>query len=245
VAIGIPICEDIWAQDEPSRDRRRNPAGAGTVAYWRGKTSNRLNIAVARVVEAGLPIVISTMVGGQDELGVRRRVIRAQRRPLDSGRSFRRSARADVVHGGASDSLGAASTGATAEVVRGEKADYAAVCSPARLRRQNGLAAWCSGSSGRIDSALWRRWRSMRWERSAALRDAAYRFTRKESLDDAARVAKRWLRYDILPIEPAVLGSEAALKPVFAGHKRDRHRRRTCQAARPRHHPEAISTSSA
>ena len=36
--------------------------------YWRDKTQVRLNIAVARVVESGLPLVYLNMVGGQDEL---------------------------------------------------------------------------------------------------------------------------------------------------------------------------------
>ena len=36
--------------------------------YWRGKTDERLNIAVARVVESGLPLVYLNQVGGQDEL---------------------------------------------------------------------------------------------------------------------------------------------------------------------------------
>ena len=36
--------------------------------YWRGKTEHRLNIAVARVVESGLPLIYLNMLGGQDEL---------------------------------------------------------------------------------------------------------------------------------------------------------------------------------
>ena len=36
--------------------------------YWRDKTDDRLNIAVARVTESGLPLVYLNQVGGQDEL---------------------------------------------------------------------------------------------------------------------------------------------------------------------------------
>ena len=72
VRIGIPICEDIWHPDVVEcivGDRRRNPARAERLALsWRDKTAMRLNIAVARVVESGLPLVYLNMVGGQDEL---------------------------------------------------------------------------------------------------------------------------------------------------------------------------------
>jgi NAD+ synthase len=49
-----------------------------------------------------------------------------------------------------------------------------------------------------------------------------YRFTSQASLDDAAQVARALgVRYDIVPIESAVLGLEQALAPVFAGKPRD------------------------
>ena len=36
--------------------------------YWRDKNDVRLNIAVARVIESGLPLIYVNQVGGQDEL---------------------------------------------------------------------------------------------------------------------------------------------------------------------------------
>src|SRR5215475_8059776 len=49
-----------------------------------------------------------------------------------------------------------------------------------------------------------------------------YRYTSQQSLDDAAQVAKALrVRYDIVPIESAVVGLEKALAPVFAGKPRD------------------------
>ena len=49
-----------------------------------------------------------------------------------------------------------------------------------------------------------------------------YRYTSQESLDDAAAIAKALgVRYDIVPIESAVQGLEAALAGVFAGTPRD------------------------
>src|SRR5437868_378837 len=71
VRIGIPVCEDIWGPDivecvaETGGEILLVPNGS---PYWREKTATRLNIAVARVVESGLPLVYLNMVGGQDEL---------------------------------------------------------------------------------------------------------------------------------------------------------------------------------
>ena len=49
-----------------------------------------------------------------------------------------------------------------------------------------------------------------------------YKFTSQESLDDAAACAKALgVRYQILPIAPAVEGLEAALQPAFSGVPRD------------------------
>src|SRR5581483_8764811 len=71
VRVGIPICEDIWGPEvveclsETGGEILPVPNGS---PYWRGKTEHRLNIAVARVVESGLPLIYLNMVGGQDEL---------------------------------------------------------------------------------------------------------------------------------------------------------------------------------
>ena len=49
-----------------------------------------------------------------------------------------------------------------------------------------------------------------------------YRYTSQQSLDDAARVAEALgVKYDVVPIESAVLGLEKALAPIFAGQPRD------------------------
>ena len=71
VRIGIPICEDIWGPDpvecisETGGEILLVPNGS---PYWRGKTNERLSVAVARVVESKLPLVYLNQFGGQDEL---------------------------------------------------------------------------------------------------------------------------------------------------------------------------------
>ena len=71
VRIGIPICEDIWGPDpvecitETGGEILLVPNGS---PYERDKFHIRLNRAVARVKESGLPMVYLNQVGGQDEL---------------------------------------------------------------------------------------------------------------------------------------------------------------------------------
>ncbi|HEV1999690.1 MAG TPA: nitrilase-related carbon-nitrogen hydrolase, partial [Xanthobacteraceae bacterium] len=69
--IGAPICEDIWGPDvteclaETGADLLIVPNGS---PYDRTKPDVRLNQAVARVTESGLPLLYVNQAGGQDEL---------------------------------------------------------------------------------------------------------------------------------------------------------------------------------
>src|SRR6516225_1817169 len=69
--LGVPICEDIWGPEpvecisETGGEIILVPNGS---PYRRGVIDERLNVAVARVKEAGLPLVYANQVGGQDEL---------------------------------------------------------------------------------------------------------------------------------------------------------------------------------
>ena len=71
VRVGVPICEDIWGPDpvecilETGGEILLVPNAS---PYERDKLAIRQNIAVARVVESGLPLIYLNMVGGQDEL---------------------------------------------------------------------------------------------------------------------------------------------------------------------------------
>ncbi len=71
VRLGVPICEDIWAEDvcetlvETGAELLLVPNGS---PFEKNKDDLRLNIAVARVTETGLPLAYLNQVGGQDEL---------------------------------------------------------------------------------------------------------------------------------------------------------------------------------
>jgi NAD+ synthase len=65
------ICEDMWVDEVPEC---LMDSGADVLLaingspYERDKTDMRLNRAVARVIETGLPLIYLNQVGGQDEL---------------------------------------------------------------------------------------------------------------------------------------------------------------------------------
>src|SRR5712664_2645518 len=71
VRLGVPICEDIWGPEpveclsETGGEILLVPNGS---PYRRSVIDERLNVAVARVRDSGLPLVYVNQVGGQDEL---------------------------------------------------------------------------------------------------------------------------------------------------------------------------------
>jgi NAD+ synthase len=227
VRIGIPVCEDIWKADvveciaETGGEILLVPNGS---PYWRDKTQVRLNIAVARVVESGLPLVYLNMLGGQDEL-----VFDGGSFGLNADRSiaFQLPAFREIVvttkwvrENGTWKCL----PGEKALVEEDDEADYAACVLGLRdYVDKNGFKGVVFGLSGGIDSALCA---AMAVDALGQTRVRAvmmpYRYTSQDSLEDAAAVAKALgIQYDIVPIAAPVEGFEAALKPLFAGTNRD------------------------
>jgi NAD+ synthase len=225
--IGIPVCEDIWGPSvvecvaETGGEILLVPNGS---PYWRGKAEERLNIAVNRVVESGLPLIYLNMVGGQDEL-----VFDGASFALNADRSiaFQLPEFQDMVvttrwsrSGGTWHCSGAPIVPAS-EL---DKADYTACMLGLRdYVDKNRFRGVVLGLSGGVDSAL-----------CAALATDAigaervrcvmlpFRFTSRESLTDAAQAARALgVRYDVVPIESAVHGLEASLTEIFAGAARD------------------------
>src|SRR4051794_6288252 len=227
VRIGVPVCEDIWGPDivecvaETGGEILLVPNGS---PYWRDKTAVRMNIAVARVVESGLPLVYLNMVGGQDEL-----VFDGASFALNADRSFAFQLPAFREMVVTTQWLRENGTwrclpGENALVEEADEADYAACVLGLRdYVDKNGFKGVVFGLSGGIDSALCA---AMAVDALGAERVRAvmlpYRYTSQDSLDDAAAVAKALgIQYDTVPIAAPVEGFEAALEPLFAGTNRD------------------------
>ena len=111
-----------------------------------------------------------------------------------------------------------------AQVEDGDAADYATCVLGLRdYVDKNGFKGVVLGLSGGVDSALCA---AMSVDALGAKRVRGvmlpYRFTSKDSLDDAGALATALgIRYDTVPIESAVLGLEASLAPLFKGLPRD------------------------
>jgi NAD+ synthase len=232
VRLGLPICEDTWTDwgdyenvveclAETGAELLIVPNGS---PYWRDKAEVRLNVSVARVTEAGLPLLYVNQVGGQDEL-----VFDGASFALNADRSiafqlptFREAM--ITTHWSRSGEAWRCAPGPTASSLELDQEDYTACMVGLRdYVEKNRFRGVVLGLSGGVDSAL-----------CAVLATDAlgadrvrcvmlpFRFTSQESLDDAAAIAKvLGVHYDVVPIESAVRGLDAALTGVFAGAPSD------------------------
>ena len=227
VRLGLPICEDIWGEEiveclaETGAELLVVPNGS---PYWRQKGDVRLNIAVARVTEQGLPTVYVNQVGAQDELvfdGVSFGL------HADCSLAFQLAAFQETIVTTQWVRRGETwrcENGPMVAAVEAERADYAACVLGLRdYVNKNGFPGVVLGLSGGINSALCA---AMAVDALGAERVRCimlpYKFTAQESRDDAAACATALgLNYQVLPITPAIEGLEAALSPAFTGLKRD------------------------
>jgi NAD+ synthase len=227
VRLGLPICEDIWGAEvveclaETGAEILVVPNGS---PYWRQKGDVRLNIAVARVTEQRLPTVYVNQVGGQDELvfdGVSFGL------HADCSLAFQLAAFQETIvttHWVRRNASWRCENGPMVASVEADRADYTACMLGLRdYVNKNGFPGVVLGLSGGIDSALCA---VMAVDALGAERVRCimlpYKFTSRESLDDAAACAKTLgVRYERLPIAPAVEGFETALAPIFSGVPRD------------------------
>jgi NAD+ synthase len=223
VRIGTPICEDIWGPDpveciaETGGEILLVPNGS---PYHRGKTDERLSVAVARVVESRLPLLYLNQLGGQDEL-----VFDGASFGLnpDASRAFQLPAFSPMVARTVwerGQNGFACVEGPRCEIEEGEEADYAACVLGLRdYVTKNGFPGVVMGLSGGIDSALCAAISvdALGAERVHCIM-LPYRYTSRASLEDAEHCARvLGVRYDILPVAPAVEGFEKLLAPVFKG----------------------------
>jgi NAD+ synthase len=227
VRVGIPVCEDIWGPDvveclaETGSEILLVPNGS---PYWRGKTDERFNIAAARVAESGLPMVYLNQIGGQDELVFDGAsfLLEADASLAGQMAAFREEIALAVFEKG--DEGWRCVEAPKVVVEEGDEADYAACVLGLRdYVEKNRFPGVVLGLSGGIDSAICAAMAvdALGPERVHCIM-LPYRYTSNESLSDAAACAEALgVRYDILPIAPAVDGFEAALKPLFAGRAPD------------------------
>jgi NAD+ synthase len=227
VRLGIPICEDIWGAEvveclaETGGEILVVPNGS---PYWRGKSEQRLNAAVRRVVEAGLPLIYVNQVGGQDEL-----VFDGASFALNADRSIGfqlREFQETVVttHWSRTAGTWRCSDGPVTASADTDESDYTACMIGLRdYVDKNGFKDVVLGLSGGIDSALCA---ALAADALGASRVRCvmlpFRFTSPDSRDDADAIAGALgVRYDVVPIDAAVHGVEQALAGVLGGAPRD------------------------
>jgi NAD+ synthase len=232
VRFGLPVCEDTWTDwgdyenvveclAETGAEFLIVPNGS---PYWRNKADTRLNVAIASVTETRLPLIYVNQVGGQDEL-----VFDGASFVLNADRSLALQLpafRETVVTTRWSRIDGAwhCAKGPIASHEESDKADYTACVLGLRdYVEKNRFRGIVLGLSGGIDSALCAAMAvdALGTERVRCVM-LPFRYTSRESLDDAAAIATTLgVRYDVVPIESAVHGLEAALARVFADAPRD------------------------
>ncbi len=227
VRIGVPICEDIWGTEvvetlaETGAEILISPNGS---PFDWPKPDARMNVAVARVTESGLPLVYLNQVGGQDELvfdgasfvlnadrslavqlpAWREAIVLTEWKKSNHGWVCEKSDIAKLPEGGAS-------------------AYHACVLGLRDYVKKNGFPGVVLGLSGGIDSALVAAIAvdAIGPERVHAIMLPS-KFTSDDSLQDAAACAKALgIRYDKVSIEPAVAGLTWGLKDLFAGTNAD------------------------
>jgi len=227
VRIGVPICEDIWSTEvvetlaETGAEILVSPNGS---PFDWPKPDARMNVAVARVTESGLPLAYLNQVGGQDEL-----VFDGASFVLNADRSLAVQLpawRETIVVTEWTKSGGSwnCARGDIAALTDETSSAYQACVLGLRdYVQKNGFPSVVLGLSGGIDSALVAAMAvdALGPERVHAIMLPS-KFTSDDSLADAAACAKALgIRYDKVSIEPAVAGLTWGLKDLFTGTNAD------------------------
>lgn len=226
VRVGVPICEDIWTPDvvetlaETGAELIVVPNGS---PYRNTILDERANVFAARIAESGLPILYVNQVGGQDEL-----VFDGASTAINADHSLAMQLPAftEAVETVTAERRGRtwSFSGPITTVEAGDEADYRACMLGLRdYVEKNRFPGVVLGLSGGVDSAICA---AMAVDALGADRVHClmlpYRYTSEASLKDAFECARALgVRYDVVPIAPAVEGLEAALNPLFAGTTRD------------------------
>ena len=227
VRLGVMTCEDMWT---PDVTECLEESGAEMLLILNGspyemdKIDERLQLAVARVTESGLPLAYVNQVGGQDEL-----VFDGASFVLNADCGMAAQLPAFREAGVLTEWARAVDGWRCADASRAappedEEAMYRAmVLGLADYVRKNGFPGVIVGLSGGVDSAL----------TAAVAVDALGAdkvrcvmmpspYTSRESLEDAAACAKvLGVTLDEIGIEPAMEAFETMLRPVFGDRPPD------------------------
>ncbi len=228
VRLGVMICEDMWKPDvsetlaESGAEILIVPNGS---PYEADKTDERINLAVARVVETQLPLIYVNQVGGQDEVVYDGAsfVINGNRQLVAQAPPFREHLMLTRWTRGAEGGWGCAA-GAIAKPPGSLASIYTAlVIGLGDYVDKNRFPGVILGLSGGIDSAL----------TAAIAVDALGKdrvravmmpspYTSRDSLEDAAQIAELLgIQYESISIEPAMTAFGSMLAGAFAGKKPD------------------------
>ena len=221
VRLGAVVCEDMWTADVVEC---LEESGAEMLVVLNGspternKSHLRLNQAVARITESGLPLIYVNQVGGQDEL-----VFDGGSFVLDADCSLRAQAPVWREHlmvtewNRTPDGWSCEET-ERAPPANGREATYQAITLALRdYVRKNGFPGVLVGLSGGIDSAV------TATVATDALGAEKVRcvmmpspYTPRESLEDAAEVARLLeVRLETVSIEPAMAAFGTMLAPTL------------------------------
>ncbi|MCB1494480.1 MAG: NAD+ synthase [Bauldia sp.] len=228
VRLGLPVCEDIWFDQvcecllETGAELLVVPNGS---PYWQGKADARQQVAIARVVETGLPLIYINQCGGQDEL-----VFDGGSFGLHGDRTLAfqmpQFVEATETVTWTRDRVGGwrCADGAFAALPDLDEANWRACVLGLRdYVDKTGFPGIVLGLSGGIDSAVCAVMAvdALGPERVHCVM-LPYHYTSNESLSDAAALAENLaVRYDQVPIVGPVEGFEAALKPMFGDRAPD------------------------
>lgn len=225
--LGLMICEDWWL---PAVPETLAETGAEMLLsingspFEDGKQGKRIQLALNRVVETGLPFVFAAMTGGQDEI-----VFDGASFALNADRSVAlrmphfQTAITRLVWRRTARGLVAEPHPLPPDPERLDLVYRAMVMGLADYVNKNGFPGVIIGLSGGVDSALSA---AVAVDALGAARVRAVmmpsRYTSAHSLEDAAISARRLgIRCDTVPITGATDAFAAALDPLFEGRPAD------------------------
>lgn len=228
VRLGVLVCEDMWREEVPECLAE---SGAEILVVLNGspyemdKSGRRLSLAVARVVETGLPLIYVNQVGGQDELVFDGAsfVLNADRSLAVRAPCWTPSLTRTRWARGAGGLWGAVPGGMAPEKPRIDDIYHALTLSLRDYVGKNGFPGVLIGLSGGIDSALTAAVAAdaLGPERVRAVMMPSP-YTSEESLVDARACATSLgIRYDTVSIEPAMNAFARMLGPLFEGRAPD------------------------